>query len=239
MSVDRRARKRAHYRLVGLQARGHTPACSTSTLRQDWPSRPTAPPPRTGRWRRCDRSAPSRRCPRHRLRHAAQPPRRPGRAGRRRAPAALQGRRPGRRCCTSSRATPWPGMAPRSTCRPSADALEVGATLGIVIGRTACRVARGGRAVVRGRLHDRAATSACRTSASTARRCARRRAMVSARSAPGSSPRAGGRRRCLGRDGAVDGRLSTARQHHRHRNRRVAVGSSDVTEFMTFHPAMC
>ena len=57
--------------------------------------------------------------------------------------AALQGAAARRRCCTSSRATPWPAHGAAVAVPAGVPALEIGATLGIVIGRTACRVRRG------------------------------------------------------------------------------------------------
>ena len=114
---------------------------------------------------------------RHGLRRAAQPP-----------PLARRARRRGRRsrrtaarramsCSPSSRATrsslPGGAVADRRRTRTP---LEVGAALGIVIGRTACAVAEARCARPRRRLPRRRRLHACRARRTSGRRSARWRA---------------------------------------------------------------
>ena len=144
-------------------------------------------------------------------------------------------RRRRRRCSTSSRATRWSRRAaPVARRRPASSALEVGAALGLVIGRTACRVAEARCAGARRRLHRRRRLSVPHDELlpavgplQGARRllrrsgrgaAARRRSPTPTRSASASSSTA---------------RLVHARRHRRHGALGVARLLADVSEFMT------
>ena len=121
---------------------------------------------------------------RHRLRHAAQLQRRAGRAGRRGDQAAVQGAAQGAVLYIKPRNTRSAHGRP-IVVPAGVTALEMGASLGVVIGRTACRVREAEAHGVRRGLHDRQRRQHSARRLLSARRSATNAATASVRSVRG------------------------------------------------------